>query len=222
MVLTIFVRAKDSDITWLYGPWKSTDPSTTMRMATSQNIREGFQSRATKPSLKRGTNASLLSPTPRVATHRGDGPVVAEKNSLQPGGDRAWFIHLPRLVLRLVASTVRPGKRSWRFWSWLPSVNHRKVHFDMEVRQCIAIDSACMHDVFYEEESSSSQNTRFGDDPHITGVFKPPDGRQFGTESPGQTITQLPSTGLKTPDGPVDPARENVDDVDVEDDILLL
>lgn len=222
MFLTIFTRAKDSDITWLYGPWKSMNPSPSMRTAAPQNIRGSFQlSRHTKPSLKRWMRALFLPSTLWAAARQHYGPVT-EKDTLQPGGDRAWFIRLPRMVFRLVASTVPPSKRSWHFWSWLPSANHRKVHFDMEVRQCIATDSVCMHGVFYEEGNSPTQDTRFLDVPQITGVSKPPDGGLFGAESPGQTITMLPSTRLKSPEGPVDSARENVDDVSVDDDILLL
>lgn len=82
MVLTIFTRAEDSDIEWLYGRWKSVNPSPFVRTAAPQNIHGGFQlPRYTKPSLRIWIRALLLPSTPRAAARRRYGPVT-EKDSL--------------------------------------------------------------------------------------------------------------------------------------------
>jgi hypothetical protein len=107
----------------------------------------------------------------------------------------------------MAASAVR-YTREWSrsIWPQFSPTNRSTVHFDLEVRQCIAIDSTITHDAVYDE-SSVFQNSLGGCE-SFGGASRPPreyyffmDSSLFYEKSQGQTITELPTTELKSPHG---------------------
>ena len=204
------VREKDSDITWLYGQWKSIGPSPKAHAAASQISCECSRLRsAIRPALKRKTQLFFASSTPLGPERPTNRPLVLEKDVLKTGGAWARFrLSCPQYPLsRMAASAIR-YTREWSrsIWPQFPPKNRSTVHFDLKVRQCIAIDSRITHDAAYDE-SSLFQNSLGGcesfDNPsRLPGEYYFfMDSSLFYEKSQGQTITELPSTELKSPHG---------------------
>ncbi|KAJ6049358.1 uncharacterized protein N7446_007311 [Penicillium canescens] len=203
-------REKDSDITWLYGPWKSIESSAKAHAAAAQISCECSRLRsAIRPALKRTTQLFFASCTQLGPECPTNGPLVLEKDVLKTGGAWARFrLSCPQYPLsRLAASAVRYTMEwSRSIWPQFPPPNRPTVHFDIEVRQCIAIGSTITHDEAYGE-SSLFQNSvggceSFDDVSRPTGEYYFfMDSGLFYEKSQGQTITELPSTELKSPHG---------------------
>lgn len=221
------VREKDSDITWLYGPWKCIEPSPPAHAAASQTSRESSQlPSAIRPALKRRTRLSFASCTTLAPQRTTNEPPVLEKDVPKTAAARAWlkFSWPQYLVSRLAASAVRyTNERYRRIWPQFPSTNRSKVHFDLEVQQCIAINSTITHDAAYNGDSSLLQNPRFYDASRVPEeCYFFMDSSLFCEKSQGHTITQLPSIELKSPPGSIEPRQGGADNIDTEDDIFFL
>ncbi|KAJ5414897.1 hypothetical protein N7509_000231 [Penicillium cosmopolitanum] len=222
---------KDSDITWLYGPWKSTDPSHNphaARAAASQISHECSELRsAIRPAPKRRAQLFFAFCTPLGPESPTNGPLVLEKEVLKTGGVWAWSrLPCPQYPLSRMAASATRFTREWsrRIWPQFPSKNLAKVHFDLEVRQCIALDSTLTHNTAYDESSPIRSPLGGFDDafrlPGENYLFM--DSSLFHEKSRGQTITQLPSTGLKSSHGPIEPRQEGADNRDTGDDIFFI
>lgn len=221
------VREKDSDITWLYGPWKCIEPSPTAHAAASQTSPESSQlPSAIKPALKQKTPLSFASCTPLAPERPTNEPPVLEKYVLQTAAARALFkFSWPQYALsRLVASALRyTNERYRRILPQFPSTNRSKVHFDLEVQQCIAINPTITHDAAYNGDSSLLQNSRFDDASRVPGEYYFfMDSSLFCEKSQGQSITQLPCTELKSHPGSIEPRQGGGDNIYTEDGIFFL
>lgn len=122
-------------------------------------------SSAIRSALKRRTARSFAFYTQLAPKRSPNGPLVLEKDALKLGSAREWL----RLLACVGASAAR-HTNEWfrRIWPQFSSTNPTKVHFDLQVRHCIAINSTITRHAAYNDESSVLQNPRFGDASRVT------------------------------------------------------
>ena len=176
-----------------------------------------------RPALKRRTQLSFASCTPLAAERPTIGPPVLENDVLKTAAARVWsklsWSQYP--LSHLAASAVRyTNERYMRIWPHFPSTSRTKVHFHLEVQQCIAINSTITPDTAYNGKRSLLQDFRFDGASRIPGSFV--DSSLFCEKNQGQTVIQLPSTELKSPQGSIDSRQAGADNTAMEDDIFFL
>ncbi|KAJ5195526.1 uncharacterized protein N7498_008964 [Penicillium cinerascens] len=198
--------AKDSDITWLYGPWKSSGRSPTAHAAPQRSYESSQPPPTKRPSLKRAL--SFVSYITVAAHSPMNDSFVSGEGGSKTSGDKAWI----RLSC---ASAVR--YREWPTRTQFLSTNRKKVHFDPEVQQCIAIDSTMTLFATYDYESSPLQGARSDDATRVPGAYYSSMESCLVREKDNvQTIAQLQPTGLKSP--PTSgPCRGGADSTSTED-----
>lgn len=213
------IRAKDSDITWLYGPWKSIEPSPIPPAASSQTSRQNSRhpsvTKVTKSVLKRRMTQLSIAP----CTHPGNRPLRLEEEVLKTGGARAWF--------RLLCPEYPISKMAaWSKYIWVHTTSTKptKVRFALEVQQCIAVNPTTTHDATYIDPKSLLQNPRSDDTFLVPGGYYPSSVHSslFCEKRQKQTIKKLPSTGLKSSQGSIRDHRGVVDDADIAGGVFFL
>jgi hypothetical protein len=180
----------------------------------------------TKPVLKqRKTQLFFASCTLEATELPVNRPLGLEKDVLETSGAGVWLRLLcPECLLsHFVASVVRYiTEWSRNNWAQFPSKNRTKVQFDMEVRQCIALNSTTTHNATQGDEYSLPNNSPLKDSFHVPGgYYSFMDNSLFCDKRQGQTIKPLPSTELKSSHAPIEP-RGGANDANIEDDIFFI
>ncbi|KAI0125886.1 protein phosphatase type 1 complex subunit Hex2/Reg1 [Xylariales sp. AK1849] len=218
---------KDCDVTWLYGPLQTRQsqlfPNDTEQGSSTLSRSDSFVNK--KPILKKrsmsevmlqkslSSSSLLKQATAVVQAQQNDGSVRIARPSLQRAAtDYITFPFASRRMseenMGLLPSNATSGVVS-------PSVERKHIHFDEQVKQCIAVDVKGEEE---EEEDAERSHWDYNDDSDSDGgavmmkvnskkkPLRPRPKPRINTNSESKTIAMLPSTTLKyredTPEPP--------------------
>jgi hypothetical protein len=187
--LLIFTRLKECDVTWLYGPLR-TSPGRSLRMPCFSPVNGSCISKFDSSLLKHraaGVQAQQCHEAEQRRDQTGAGRTISDR-VIFPFSLRSMSGESPGLL----ASVASPG-----------TGGEKHIHFNEQVEQCIALEMTDNEDE--EIGSCTTSDDRDSDDGAIvmksksklppTGNRQAPPRTSFGADS--KTIVTLPPTTLK-------------------------
>lgn len=223
LVNLFFRRAKDYDVTWLYGPQLNIETLSNARTTKSETPCGPSQLPLNmRPVIKKRTAFSVTSKIPPRSHLPVNAWATFQNDYLKLHGFQP-LIRVPwrqSLLIQVVAILVwYTSELLKRIYSPLSSDDPVRVRFDREVQQCIAVEASISSNDVDEQNSGKSRlvaqncTSRGRRECRDLTNCKPDCSSVFGVFH-GRTIRQIEPTKLKF--------QEEVDDANMEDDIPLL